>query len=361
MIKVNKEIKLFGLDLSIFWQELVFAFRQMLDWPVLSALKAQAPVALLDEKGQWLIYKTPSAKPVQADAKKAQKIKFQAVALPSDIVLEHAFSLPQLERPEALRAISLEARRISPFAPDQTLWVIAPSTIQAHSKTRIFLTSKTHVQDYLGKLKTDAKFAKPLDQIEVWIKDKTQAPAVLQGYGETRRHRYEKLQKLLLGGVLLLVGALVVAHLLTPTLQLRLRAIDAVQQYQVLSAKTTPLLQQRDDVLKKKEQVAFIEQINGNPAHILETFDLITKTLPDDAYLQSLQILPSETDKAIKVSMSGQANNAAELMQRLGEHPSLRDVKAPAAATKPPGASKETFVIEFLLLPASPQQTSAFK
>jgi general secretion pathway protein L len=53
-----------------------------------------------------------------------------------------------------------------------------------------------------------------------------------------------------------------------------------------------------------------------------------------------------------KVSITGQTANASALMKKLGGQPGLRDVRAPAPATKPLGATRESFTIEFTMDPA---------
>lgn len=361
MIKISKSIQIFGLDLHSFWMDLKLALSEMLNWPFFRIFRVEIPVALLDENGHQLIYKNILAAPVVGEARRLKRIKFHAVDLPQNLILEHVFSLPQLDHAFQKNAIKLEVQRISPFSADQTLWVQSPASLSLDTKIRILLTSKSLVKDYLDSLEKDKKLTIHPTQYEVWIKNAIRHPVVLIGFGEGKRFRYQRIYQSFAGILLFVVLTLLCAHLLTPTLQLRLRAIDAEKKYAELRTRAAPLLQHREALLKAKDQLVSIRQIGGNPGSILEAFELITNALPDDTYLQSLQILPSELEEKIKVSMSGQTNNAAELMQRLGEHPSLRDVKAPIAATKPPGASKESFSIEFLRVPSGPAEIGAQK
>jgi general secretion pathway protein L len=73
---------------------------------------------------------------------------------------------------------------------------------------------------------------------------------------------------------------------------------------------------------------------------------LITEALGDDTSLLSLQV------QGHKVSLTGQTANASALMKKLDSLPGLRDVRAPAPATKPLGATRESFTIEFSMDPA---------
>jgi general secretion pathway protein L len=72
---------------------------------------------------------------------------------------------------------------------------------------------------------------------------------------------------------------------------------------------------------------------------------LVTDALNDDASLLSLQI------QGNKVNITGQAQNASLLMKQLDATPGFRDVRAPAPATKPLGAVRESFTIEFNIDP----------
>ena len=77
----------------------------------------------------------------------------------------------------------------------------------------------------------------------------------------------------------------------------------------------------------------------------LKVMDLLTQALPDDTSLLGLQV------QGLKVTMNGQTTNAAALMQHLSAQPGIREVRAPSAATRPLGVSKDSFSLEFTLDP----------
>ncbi|HMA07212.1 MAG TPA: PilN domain-containing protein, partial [Ramlibacter sp.] len=80
--------------------------------------------------------------------------------------------------------------------------------------------------------------------------------------------------------------------------------------------------------------------------------DLLTRVLPDDTSLLGLNIQGS------KISITGSTSDAAALMQQLSARPELREVKAPTAATRPLGTSKDSFNIEFTLASAPPPRVA---
>ena len=74
----------------------------------------------------------------------------------------------------------------------------------------------------------------------------------------------------------------------------------------------------------------------------------LTSVLPDDTYLYSLDIRKS------KITAAGHTVDAAALLQKLSSDPRLKDVRAPTAVTRAPGATKEAFTVEFTLAPPAP-------
>jgi general secretion pathway protein L len=119
-----------------------------------------------------------------------------------------------------------------------------------------------------------------------------------------------------------------------------------------LGQKATPVIAQRESLVRMSEQLTNLALLSRKSAPPLQTLKLITEALPDDTSLLSLQL------QGQKVSISGQTGNAAALMKQLGSTPGLRDVKAPTPATKPLGAPRESFTIEFTLDPAQLKSAS---
>ena len=122
-------------------------------------------------------------------------------------------------------------------------------------------------------------------------------------------------------------------------------AIAAVKSFDALQQETVALVNKRSSLSKAADQLAAFDEIQSEGVRALDTVGLLTRALPDDTSLLNLQIQGS------KVRLSGQTPNTADLMQKLSAYPGLRDVKAPAAATRPLGTSTESFSIELELAP----------
>ena len=166
---------------------------------------------------------------------------------------------------------------------------------------------------------------------------------VLAGFGEMQRNRAVARERRASYALLGLAAVLLIALAITPTLQLRHRAIEAVNSFNALSERTAPLIRQREVLVQADAQLAVLRDILRERVDPLRAMDLLTQALPDDTSIYTLQM------QGNKISMTGQTGNAAALMQLLSAHPALRDVRAPSAAMRPPGATKDAFNIELMI------------
>ena len=94
------------------------------------------------------------------------------------------------------------------------------------------------------------------------------------------------------------------------------------------------------------DQLGQLHQQARDQAAPLLVLDLLTRVLPDTAWLHSVQL------EGAKLTVSGDADDTAALVQRLGAQPGVHGVRLPSPVTRSPGAAKEAFVIEMELDPA---------
>ncbi|GAB1390523.1 hypothetical protein MASR1M6_27050 [Rubrivivax sp.] len=146
---------------------------------------------------------------------------------------------------------------------------------------------------------------------------------MLQGFGESARRRLAVRGRRL--GGLLLLGALLLALavLLTPTLQLRLRALQAQQAYDQAQQRLAPVLAQREALAQAQAQQGALHEQMQARVEPLAVLDLLTQAVPDDSFVQRLQL------QGDKLTPTGQTPNTAALMNRLSAEPLLRDVRPP--------------------------------
>lgn len=343
MPALTADTRLFGLDLGALATEWRQAWAHALRSPWLSWLTPEAVVALRQADGERSLWWNGAR--LDGPVPKAP-VRFQAVELPESLLLTRTLTLPAvMARADLASALALQAQALSPFPADDLVW--GWRLRAGHASTRqadLVLASRRQIAGHLqGHAAAQSTGPAP----EVWaLLPAAGAPLVLPGYGEGARRAWAVRGRWLRGALLALALALLAAIALTPTLQLRARAIEAVRAYDEVARATPALVQQREQLLRTADKLGTLSGQLAARIEPLRVLDRLTAALPDDAALQGLSL------KGNKVTITGLANNSSALMQVLGQLSGVRDVRAPGAATRTGGAnSRENFVIEFTLEP----------
>ena len=342
MSSTSNNSQLFGLDLAALWQDMRRPWQEMHRWPLLSWLTPAVPVRLLQADGGETTWLDGKASAKRGDTK-AVSARFVALELLEDIVLRRRLVVPAMSDAQTADAVALEVRTISPFAPDDLVWGYSRRQgSQGQADVEAVLASHKQIDQYL---QTQSPRLQGAPTPEVWVLAQGFAPIVMAGFGEGRRLQHMVFWRRVGYGLLLLALCILAAIAITPTAQLRLRAVEAVNAYTTLHLRTQPLAQQREALVKSTDRLVVLGEMMAVRIDPLKVMDLLTQALPDDSALLSLQI------QGLKVTMGGQTTNAAALMQHLSTQPGIRDVRAPTAATRPLGVAKDSFTIEFTLDP----------
>ena len=334
-----------GLDASQWPRQWQAAGALLLRAPGLRWLLPQAPVALRSDDGgttAWLLAHG-DARPAPPGASPATAAR--AFRLPAARVLERQLALPPLTGADLDQAVRLEVAAATPFGAEQTVF---GHTVRGASATvtqvDIAITSRQQIEQALRAAGFD-----PADPPEVWAVPAFAAPGqpmrpiVLRGFGEAQRQRQVRrglVQRLALLGLLL---ALLAALFVTPTALVRARAQQAQRAFAALQQQAAPQLAQREALMQQLVRVQAIDQLLGQQLALPPVLGLLTRTLPDGAWLTSLRVEGS------KLVINGQADDAAALVQALAAEPGAHDVRLASPATRGAGAAKETFIIELHL------------
>ena len=346
MSSSSSDLRLFGIDLGVLWQDLRKPWQNMHAWPVFAWLTPVVPVQLEQADGgqaTWHADEAPLAAAAAGAASKAAQ--FVALQLPQDLALWRQLTLPAMPAAQTKEAVALEAQALSPFTPADLVWGYSQRPgAGATALVELALASRKQIETHL-QTRTNplAVQATP----EVWVLPPSGNPIVMPGYGEFRRLQYIRKWRRFGMALLLLVFLLLAAVAVTPTAQLRFRAVEAVNAYTAVHQRTLPLAAQREDLVKTSERLSALKDIVSDRMDPLKVVELLTQALPDDTSLLGLQV------QGLKVTMNGQTTNAAALMQHLSAQPGIREVRAPSAATRPLGVNKDSFSLEFTLDPAA--------
>lgn len=335
--------RFFGLDLRALWLELRRPWQDMHQWPALAWLTPDAPVRVLHADGSDAVWLGQRPAP----AGKAPAARFEAIELPDDKLLRRRMAVPVMATAQVAQAVALDVQSASPFAPADLVWgYSAQSLVQGGLQVDAVFASRKQIAQWIETQQHRLSAAASDTAPEVWAFAPTGQPIVLSGWGEAHRAHYGAQRRRMGYALLLSAGAIVAALAITPTAQLRLRAIEAVNAYTEAHHRTAPLMAQREVLVRSIERMEGVRALLLERADTIALLELLTQTLPDDTSLQSIQV------QGMKVTINGLTTNAAALMQLLGTTAGLKEVRAPSAATRSPGATAESFLIEFQLDPA---------
>jgi general secretion pathway protein L len=304
-----------------------------------SRLTPADPVLLLKADGSEVVLRGNVE--VKDSAAKA-KPKFVAVQLPEDMLLRLELPLPRLSRAHSDEAVLLEVQGNSPFAADDLAWGYAIRDVDARQRRAdIVIASRRQVNSFIDQRwpNLSERGTRP----EAWALAPASVPIVIKGFGEQQRYAHIALQERWDWVLLFLAFVLASFAAMTPTLQLRLRAIEAVDKFEATVKRVGPLVRKRDEIALLNDQLRALDTVVGDrvdPAGVLAT---LTQILPDDTYLYSLDV------QKAKITAAGHTPDASALLQKLSSDPRLKDVRAPVAVTHVPGATKEAFTVEFTL------------
>lgn len=345
MASIQNDARLFGLDLSGFGQAVHAALLGMVRWPVVKWLQPRLAVRVWLPNGTTARSLGPDYPLIDLKPGAPGKYRFEAAQLPEEVLLRRVVVLPALTQAEAAAALALEAQTQSPFPADQLLWVSRAVSQQTSHTHELVLTSRALVRSHLDTLSMESARSQPP---EIWVTVGGGVHLVMPGFGELRRQQQVR-NGLRVNAVLCMLAlCLALAAAVSPTLQLRLRVLDAVSQHTALQQQVAPVLQQREAYVKVQEQLQSIQDTMGTPVSAVQALDMVTRAVPNDTSVLTFQLQSSDAPgKPARVQITGQTNNTAALMQLLGQQRGVREVRAPTPAVKPPGATKESYSIEF--------------
>lgn len=343
---IPNQTRLFGMDLSQWPMQWRAAGAMLLGLPALRGLTPPVRVDLLRADGGRSFWDVAHgrAQPAAPGAGAA----LLAVELPRDQVLDRQFTLPRLTPADVARAVRLEVDAATPFDPEQTVFGYAATPTGDTLRIDLAMASRAHVERRLQSVATvgDDSTAAP----EVWVLPSTPfsadfRPIEMQGFGEGERRRVAARGRNLRLALLALALLLLLAIAFTPTLQSRLRAIQAQKAFDGLQTQVAPQVALRESLTKQSERLKSVGDIASHQMAWLPVLNMLTRAVPDGAWLNSLRI------EGNKVVINGNGDDAAALVQRLASQPGVRDVRLLSPATRAGGALKEVFNIEMNLDP----------
>lgn len=325
-------------QLAQFWSLAKRPWMGAAGWPLFRWLTPNVFVQLARPHGAPSVWQGRDLLTLQpGNPKDASKARFFALGVDESHALVRSISLPPLPDKLVRSAVELQVRSFNPFPEGDMAWGYRIAASAGHGFTvRAAVASRQHIARQLAELAQ-----RPDTQAEWWVISDHDEPIVLQGFAEHLRAAYLARHRGIAVALLVALALVLAAAALTPTVQLRLQATQAVFAYDELVRATKPLVAKREQLLQVNTQLDTVSGLINDRIDALRLLETITRVLPDDTYLGGVNI------QGLTVNLAGFTPNTAALMQRLSAESGLKDVKAPSPATRPPGATKETFNIEF--------------
>ncbi|XVJ68799.1 MAG: PilN domain-containing protein [Rhizobacter sp.] len=359
MASIENDLRLFGLDLRHLGRESRAAWSALQHSWLFSWLTPRPLVRLLLANETQRLCHADHVQEVLSPKKGVAR--FTAVELPQEFFLIRQLKLPRaLDATQVRVAVELDVKNASPFAESDLAWGYALRTgADGAYQAWAAIASRKQIQSYL--LAQDAKLipllskkgsaenlANDSNAVEVWAcPPDSEHAVVLQGYAEKSRERYVSVRRNWALFLVLLLVAILALIAVTPTAQLRLLALDAARQHQALVEGASATVKERESLLQTSEKLKSLSTELSARIDPLRVLEMLTSVMPDDTYVHAFKLQNN------RVTLMGQTANASALMQLLGNQPGLRDVRAPSAANRSPGATKDSYVIEFVLDPSA--------
>lgn len=326
--------------MSKLWAQLARGWAELHRLPPLAWLSPRQEVAVVHADGRTSLWRGDLGRAVPGG--RPSDAVFVAVEVPADDTLERRCVLPPISERDREAALELDLSAHSPFAPEDLVWGFRSSGEHAV----VMLTSRRAVARAVatGEAARSAGLgAGGRWNPEVWAFDSDGLPVMLRGFGEQARMKGAGRRLGLAWALILLAMVLAAVGFVTPTVQLKLRTMQAAAALAALDREFAPVVTDREALTKVLGlQTALLEQIESR-IEPLGVLDFATELIPDDTWLQRLQLRGS------RLTISGQTTNATALMRRLSDHPLVREVRSPGSATRVSGG-RENFVIEMTLL-----------
>lgn len=323
--------RLFGLDLFGVFDYLREGLREAGCWRWLAWLSPQEPVCLIAPDGTRSIRRGVSPLVVSGRVP-ARTI---AVELDEEVVLVRRLRLPRLATRELEAALLLQARALSPFPEDDLVWGWRRDAAGDGLALTLVMVSRAEVERRVDRLGVS-----PEERPEVWFDG--DRPVLIRGFGENVRARRERRTRglLLIATVSLPVLALIAAA--APVYRAANRADEAQVRLAALQKQAAPSIDLRERLVKLRESAAALGQRIADPGRELDTLDLLTKVIPDDAMVSRAEF------RGPVLRLTGIADDGTRVLQLLTNRPEFAEVKALAPFSRI-ASGKESFSIELAL------------
>jgi general secretion pathway protein L len=257
------------------------------------------------------------------------------LCLPSDKVLVKSITLPLVAEENLREVLGFEMDRQTPFSLEQVYYDHILSARNSKTGTlslELVVTPRQYLDELLSKL-ADVGFQ--LHQVSI-CRDSGQAEAINLLPEQARKHRPDSARYLNLAlGVVVLV--LLLGAIALPLMN-KLHVINTLEaRAELVTAKAEVIQRLREEVEQLGAGTRFLVEKKQATPLALEIIDELTRLLPDDTWINRLDI------KGQEVEIQGQSASAAALIPLIESSDRLRNPRFRSPVTQLPGSNNERF------------------
>jgi general secretion pathway protein L len=334
MAQARSNLRLFGLDLAQVPDFLRQGWAVALRWPFFARWLPPEPVRLRAADGNE---EHDTVWPPGTDRRSATA---SAYLLPEDILLRRKLRFPFLPAAARLQAIELALAGATPFALEETAWGWHATPDERGETIELVLAARKHIAAHLAQVQ-GSEGASPAT-FEVWAAPEAGGePVIVQGYGEGQRLARTRRRYAQVSALFLLVVFLLLTLVASPVARMRQDVFDFNNRIETMTREVAPVAAEREALAQANLQLQAVNTYLAERPDPVAVLGRLTMLLPDSAYLAHFEL------SGHTVNLNGQADNAAELMEMLGNQPGFSDVRAPTAITRNGTSGQESFSIRF--------------
>ena len=258
------------------------------------------------------------------------------LCLPSDKVLVKPITLPLVAEENLREVLGFEMDRQTPFNLEQVYYDHILSARNSKTGTlslELVVTPRLYLDGLITKL-GDIGFQ--LHQVSICRDNSGQAEAINLLPEQARQHRPDSARYLNLAlGVVVL--ALLLGTVALPLIN-KLHVINTLEaRAELVTAKAEVIQRLREEVEQLGEGTRFLVEKKQATPLALEIIDELTRLLPDDTWINRLDI------KGQEVEIQGQSASAAALIPLIESSDRLRNPRFRSPVTQLPGSDNERF------------------
>ena len=259
------------------------------------------------------------------------------LCVPADEMLQREVELPLAVESNLATALGYQIDQLTPFRPGQILYdyqVIERDAQHGRLKLDLRLTPISHLEQVRERLAGIGIRPHAIDALGEGTEPRNEGFNLLP---ENQRPNYvygRARLNWILAGVVVVVLALVMAQ----SLYLRERTVDQLQQ------EVANLRAEADLVMSLQRQLEdsltaanFLADRRRRQPIIIQVLDEISRILPDDIWLQQVQVQGDE------ILMMGLADGSQRLIELLNDSPMLDDAEFRGAINVDPATGQERF------------------